>query len=217
MAREYFCAYHSYLKSIEPLNDAERGRLFTACLEYSATGVTPDLRGNERFVWPTIREQIDRDAAKYDAYCGKQRENIKKRWDTTVYGGKSGIPRDTKNTKEKEKEKAKENIPPPTPPPGETGFGPELQAAFEAWLAYKSEKRQGYKPVGLKSLVTQIRSSAAKYGEQAVADLIGECMASNWQGIIFDRLRSGGSGGDKANGRAPGHPENRWDIEQTVL
>ena len=35
MPREYFCAYHSYLKSIELLNDSERGRLFTACLQYS--------------------------------------------------------------------------------------------------------------------------------------------------------------------------------------
>ena len=61
MAREYVCLYHSYLKSVEPLNDAERGRLFTACLTYSMTGAEPDLRGNERFVWPTIREQIDRD------------------------------------------------------------------------------------------------------------------------------------------------------------
>lgn len=30
MALESFNAYHSYLKAIEPLNDAERGRLFTA-------------------------------------------------------------------------------------------------------------------------------------------------------------------------------------------
>ena len=27
--------------------------------------------------------------------------------------------------------------------------------------------------------------------EQAVIDLIGECMANNWQGIIFDRLERG--------------------------
>ena len=108
MAREYFCAYHSYLKSVEPLNDAERGRLFTACLQYSMTGEVPDLRGNERFVFPMMKEQIDRDTEKYEAFRQKQSENIKKRWDTkntTVYGGISGI---TKNTKEKEKEK--ENI-----------------------------------------------------------------------------------------------------------
>ena len=108
MAREYVCLYHSYLKSVEPLNDAERGRLFTACLTYSMTGAEPDLRGNERFVWPTIREQIDRDPKKYSDFCKKQQENIRKRWDTTVYDGTSGIPDDTKHTKEKEKEK--ENI-----------------------------------------------------------------------------------------------------------
>ena len=108
MAREYVCLYHSYLKSVEPLNDAERGRLFTACLTYSMTGAEPDLRGNERFVWPTIREQIDRDTKKYSDFCKKQQENIRKRWDTTVYDGPSGIPDDTKHTKEKEKEK--ENI-----------------------------------------------------------------------------------------------------------
>lgn len=105
MAREYVCLYHSYLKSVEPLNDAERGRLFTACLTYSMTGAEPDLRGNERFVWPTMREQIDRDTKKYSDFCKKQQENIRKRWDTTVYGGTSGIPDDTKYTKEKEKEK----------------------------------------------------------------------------------------------------------------
>lgn len=108
MAREYVCLYHSYLKSVEPLNDAERGRLFTACLTYSMTGAEPDLRGNERFVWPTIREQIDRDSKKYSDFCKKQQENIRKRWDTTVYDGTSGIPDDTKHTKENEKEK--ENI-----------------------------------------------------------------------------------------------------------
>ena len=110
MAREYFCAYHSYLKSVEPLNDAERGRLFMACLQYSMTGEAPDLRGNERFVFPMMKEQIDRDTEKYEAFRRKQSENIKKRWDTkdtTVYHGIFG---NTKSTKEKEKEKEKENI-----------------------------------------------------------------------------------------------------------
>ena len=61
MAREYFCAYHSFLKSVEPLSDAERGRLFTVCLEYSKTGIVPELRGNERFIFPTIKYKIDYD------------------------------------------------------------------------------------------------------------------------------------------------------------
>ena len=79
----------------------------------------------------------------------------------------------------------------PLPPQGETGFGDDLQDAFESWLSYKAEKRQVYRPIGLKSLVTEIQNNAQKYGEATVTNLIRECMANNWQGIIFSRLKSG--------------------------
>lgn len=52
-----------YLDAIEPLGDAERGRLFTALLEYTRTGEAPQLCGNERFLFPMMRAQIDRDEA----------------------------------------------------------------------------------------------------------------------------------------------------------
>lgn len=75
MAREYFCAYHSLLESLTPYGDAEVGRLFRACLQYSMTGEDPDLRGNERFIWPTLKQGIDRDKSSYEATCLKNREN----------------------------------------------------------------------------------------------------------------------------------------------
>jgi hypothetical protein len=102
---------------MEELNDTERGRLFTACLIYSKTGEAPQLRGNERFVFPTLKAQIDRDKATYDSRCKKNSDNIRKRWNTDVYDGEQPCTNDTK-TKEKEKEKtktkekAKDNIPP---------------------------------------------------------------------------------------------------------
>lgn len=78
MAREYFCAYHSYLEAAEQLSDAETGRLFRACLQYSRTGLAPPLSGNERFVFPSLREQIDRDSRRYAQFVEKQTENGKK-------------------------------------------------------------------------------------------------------------------------------------------
>ena len=103
MAREYFAAYHSYLEAIEPLNDAERGRLFTACLLYSKTGEAPELRGNERFIFAGMKSQIDRDNQNYAARCDTNRENVLRRY-TTV---DDGIRPPTKPTKEKAKEKTK--------------------------------------------------------------------------------------------------------------
>lgn len=75
MAREYFCAYHSLIESLTPYGDAECGRLFRAALVYSATGNEEEFRGNERYIWPTIKLMIDRDKAAYDAKCEQNRAN----------------------------------------------------------------------------------------------------------------------------------------------
>lgn len=118
MAVEYFCAYHSYLDALEPLTDAERGRLFVACLKYSKSGEVGHLSGNERFVFPVFRGQIDRDNAKYSNKCKKQSDNANKRWnkddanDAMAYDGIPNVPphgEDANDAKEKEKEKTKEN------------------------------------------------------------------------------------------------------------
>lgn len=107
MALESFNAYHSYLDTMEALNDAECGRLFRALLEYSATGAAPELRGNERFVFPGMRSQIDRDIEKYKAKCARNRENGEKG------GGQSPPnaperPRTPPKDKDKDKEKDKD-------------------------------------------------------------------------------------------------------------
>lgn len=110
MAMEYVALYHSYLKSAALLNDAERGRLFTSLLEYSMTGAEPELRGNEKFVWPMMKEQIDRDKAAYQKKCEANRRNIEKRWESSIpsYTDEyDGIRTNTNDTKAKEKAKAK--------------------------------------------------------------------------------------------------------------
>lgn len=78
MAREYFLAYHSYLNALEPLGEAERGRLFTALLTYSSTGQVPPLPGNERFIFPMMKGDIDRSTAAYQEVCQRNHENGKK-------------------------------------------------------------------------------------------------------------------------------------------
>lgn len=107
MALESFNAYHSYLEAISPLNDEERGRLFTALLLYSKTGECPQLTGNERFIFPSMKGQIDRDRQKYDAKCARNRDNVKRRWESESCVPIRSYTNDTKD-KDKEKEKDKE-------------------------------------------------------------------------------------------------------------
>ena len=80
-----------------------------------------------------------------------------------------------------------------------TNFSPALIQAVESWLQYKTERRDEYKPTGLQSLITQIQKNAAQHGEQAVIDLIGECMAQNYKGIIFDKLKNQNQNGGRHN------------------
>ena len=69
-------------------------------------------------------------------------------------------------------------------------FSDRLQQKLQEWIRYKTERREPYKEQGLRSLLRQVENNAATYGEAAVCDLIDECMASNWKGIIFDRLKT---------------------------
>ena len=160
MAMDYFRAYHSLRESLKPYGEAEIGRLFMAGLEYSETGAAPDLRGNERYIWPTFKQMIDRDKAAYAAKCEKNRANACERYRTHAFACESVRPELRKEEGEKEaapqrdtpREKVsprtpflKEN-PPENPPPEESGEEEKTQSvrvrsavedAFdEFWKAY---------------------------------------------------------------------------------
>lgn len=129
MPLDSFNVYFSYLKAIEPLNDAECGRLLKACLIYSMTGEVPELRGNERFIFPSWQSQIDRDREKYEARCRQNAKNVSVRWNTNEC---ERIRTHTKRTKDKDKD----NITPHTPQGGDA-FG-------RFWSAYprKTSKKK---------------------------------------------------------------------------
>lgn len=57
---DYLKIWTNFSEIMEPLDDAEKGRLFTAMLAYAASGEQPSFSGNERFVWPAARQAIDR-------------------------------------------------------------------------------------------------------------------------------------------------------------
>ena len=105
MALTYIKVFLDWLDAIDPLDDGERGRLFTALLQYAKTGEVPGLQGNERFLFPTLRILLDREAAAYESVCEANRTN----------GAKGGRPRkspeaisETQKSQDKEKEEDKD-------------------------------------------------------------------------------------------------------------
>ena len=162
MPREYFKAFHSYLESIEPLNDAERGRLFTALLEYSKTGATNKLNGNERFVFPTLKLHIDIDNKAYEEVIKSRSAAGKKgaaaRWSTDGNGqyedgknskchfdyGKNGQEKEEEKEKEKEEEYNPSISPQGVEDEGKTSKKDSLAKRFEEfWKAYPRKVGKG--------------------------------------------------------------------------
>ncbi len=97
MAREYFKVFGSYLASIEPLSNEARGRLFTALLTYHITGEEPVLHGSEKYIFPTMKQNMDRDNKAYENVVNACHIN----------GKKGGRPRKNEVTSEKANENEK--------------------------------------------------------------------------------------------------------------
>ena len=151
---KYLKVFTDFADAMEELGDAERGRLFTAMLKYAETGAAPDFRGNERFIWPVAKLQIDRMAAECEGRAKTSREN----------GSKGGRPKKTQGNpknpagfsktqksqdKDNDKDKDKENIPsgnntPPTPPRGRVDV-PE--ALMENWNGFCEMRKKIKKPL----------------------------------------------------------------------
>ena len=88
--KTYVKLWISYEAYFEALSDAEVGRLARAMIEYKSSGVEPKFSGNERFIWPAIRRDIDEAEERERIFAEKQAEN----------GARGGRPKNPEKPKE---------------------------------------------------------------------------------------------------------------------
>lgn len=86
----------------------------------------------------------------------------------------------------------------------------DAREALKTWVQYKYEMNQPYKETGFKSLLTKMKNSVRQFGQAAVSDLIEDCMANRYQGIIWDRLKKGTK---KENQFTRGVANNTYDYD----
>lgn len=121
-----FILYTSYYAIIEGLTDEQLGQLTRALFIYARDGKTIKLEPVVRMAFSFIKDNIDRNADKYQKKCERNRENIRKRWEkkhaedttertdtieyeripsnTNVYEEKSRIPYDNDNDNDNDNE-----------------------------------------------------------------------------------------------------------------
>lgn len=76
-----FILYTSYYAFIEGLTDEQLGQLTRALFIYARDGEVTKLEPVVRMAFSFIKDNIDRNADKYQKRCERNRENIRKRWE----------------------------------------------------------------------------------------------------------------------------------------
>lgn len=163
---KYLKVFVDFADKIELLGDAERGRLFTAMLEYASSGAEPDLRGNERFIWPMAKSEIDRQSESYKVRCETNRKNITSRYESIrIATSRNESYQDKDKDKDKEQDKDKENI--SFPPDGVKDSARAHRPTVEEVAAYCRERGNS---VDAERFVDFYASKGWKVGNQPMKD-----------------------------------------------
>lgn len=76
--KEYVKLWLSYADYFKSYSDVEVGRLVRAMITYRASGEEPKFNGNERYIWPAIKRDIDEAVESKQLADETRRENGKK-------------------------------------------------------------------------------------------------------------------------------------------
>lgn len=151
---KYLKVWTDLRQHLKPFSAAEKGRLFDAMMEYAECGTEPDLCGNERFIWETVKAEIDRQREAYEHKCEVNRANGASRTQSHPVATDGGEPLQEYKTEEhktKEKEKRKVFAPPTVDAVSEycleRNNGIDPQAFVDFYTANGWVQGKGQKPI----------------------------------------------------------------------
>lgn len=189
MERKGFFCYNSWLKALEPFGDAERGRIWTALLEYSnGLAIDGHSSGNERFILPMLLDQIDRDTQKNE----KKSQTLKERQSQSTPSNPAQ-PTATRSNPPKDKDKNKDKDKDIPTTAAARAQGEQYNADF-ADCIQRYEQNCGSVP---RAVVDAISTALLKFPASLICQAIDEAAANNarrWSYIskILDRCEQQG-------------------------
>lgn len=189
MERKGFFCYNSWLKALEPFGDAERGRIWTALLEYSnGLAIDGHSSGNERFILPMLLDQIDRDTQKNE----KKSQTLKERQSQSTPSNPAQ-PTTTRSNPPKDKDKNKDKDKDIPTTAAACAQGEQYNADF-ADCIQRYEQNCGSVP---RAVADAISTALLKFPASLICQAIDEAAANNarrWSYIskILDRCEQQG-------------------------
>lgn len=197
---------------LRKLEDSAEKRLWTCLSEGQPEGETQNDEIREK-----LREAQEM-TEKLQERIRKTEEELEKMREKARAGATAAKKAAKKKQDGKPEKKTKEKVTLSEKEAADIVSGTDLtEGAKEAlltWLAYKYEKHQPYQRTGFKALITKMKNNSGKFGEEAVAELIGDCMSSGYQGITWDRLKKPGAQGAKKGNQWNSCMQNEYSEEE---
>ena len=94
-----FIVYGDIQDVLTELDDQQTAQLFRGMVDYFVSGKDPKFTGILKFVFIPIKQQMDRNADKYEKKCEKMRENANKRWNNAIASKSNQLDANDANTK----------------------------------------------------------------------------------------------------------------------
>ena len=168
---------------MENLNDAECGRLWRACLEYSKSGTLLELRGNERILFPSMKSQIDRDIESYKSICDTNKQNGSLGGQATAterYRTLPNAPRTPPKDKTKEKDKTKDNT------KDESGAAAPVSDFDKAFSDFRDMRKKIKAPMAPKAetLILSELQKLAGDDEPLKIAVLNQSVEKSWRGVF---------------------------------
>lgn len=98
-----FIVYGDIQDVLTELDDQQTAQLFRGMVDYFVSGKDPKFTGVLKFVFIPIKQQMDRNADKYEKKCEKMRENANKRWNNAIASKSNQLDANDANTNTKTK------------------------------------------------------------------------------------------------------------------
>ena len=175
-----FSFYRNYYELIKCLSNEERLKLYDAILEFVFEDKEPEFKNLLKGIWVNLKMPLE--TSKNNA-------------------GRGGRPKKEENRLKTEKKPIKNRLKTEKKTNNISIFlflisnniynniyiNNSIYNKIYEWLEYKEQRKEKYTEIGLRKLLTQIDNKISEYDEQTICDLIDECMANNYKGIIFDK------------------------------
>lgn len=72
----------------------------------------------------------------------------------------------------------------------ENNYCKDIEVVLNKWIKYRNEKKSLPTQTSFNELLNAIKLNINKHGTQKITDLINNCIASNYQAIIFEKLNN---------------------------